>query len=91
MRSLPRLLLYMMAWIITSLVITEITLSLRGNFQPFSTPTAKDPEGPGSFAANVVTTEAFFGLLNGGLYLLLLWALPEDGFHVTGASFSLPP
>ncbi len=75
MRPLPRLLLYAMAWIITSLVITETTISLRGDFQPFSTPTARNPEEPGSFAANAVTMEAFFGLLNGGLYLLLLWAL----------------
>lgn len=74
MRPLPRLLLYVIAWIITSLAVIEITISLRGDWRPFSTPTAKAVEGPGGFAANVIMAEAFFGLLNGGLYLLLLSA-----------------
>ena len=75
MRPPLRLLLYVIAWIITSLVVTEVTISLRGDWQSFTTPTASAKEGPGSFAANAIVAEAFFGLLNGGLYLLLLLAI----------------
>lgn len=72
MRLLLRLLFYVIAWIITSLVVTEATISFRGDWQPFTTPTASAKEEPGSFAANAVVAEGFFGLLNGGLFLLLL-------------------
>lgn len=75
MRPLPRLLFYVIAWIITSVAISESTISLRGDWRPFSTPTAKVVEGPGGFAASVITAEGFFGLLNGALHLLLLSAL----------------
>ncbi len=75
MRPFLQLLLYMTAWIVTSLAISEITISLRGDWRPFSTPTAKVVEGPGGFAASVIMAEGFFGLLNGALHLLLLSAL----------------
>ncbi len=82
MRLIPRLLLYIIAWIVTSLVVTEITISVRGDWRPFSTPTATVVEGPGGFAGNVIMAEGFFGLLNGGLHILLLSAflrwLPRD-------------
>lgn len=77
MRPLPRLLLYVIAWIITSVAISKITISLRGDWRPFSTPTAKVVEGLGGFAASVITAEGFFGFLNGALYLLLLSALRQ--------------
>lgn len=75
MRPLPGLLLYVIAWIITSVTISEITISLRGDWRPFSTPTAKVVEGPGGFVAGVIMAEGLFGLLNGALHLLLLSAL----------------
>jgi len=75
MRPLPQLLLYMTAWVVTSLAISEITISLSGDWRPFATPTAKAVEGPGGFAAQIITVESFFGLLNGVFHFLLLSAL----------------
>ena len=75
MRVVPSLLLYVIAWITTSLVVTEIITSVRGDSRPFSTPTARVAEGPEGYAANVIMAEGFFGLLNGGLHLLLLSVL----------------
>jgi len=94
MRPLPRLLFYMIAWILTSLVVTEVTISLRGDWQPFTTPTASVKEEPGSFAASAIVAEGFFGLLNGALSLLLLSAilrwLPEGrGLVLPSAAVSL--